>query len=108
MPIQTNTPQDSTPGINASPSAPWRVAAVSVLPEYKLAVTFRDGSSATLDLSSLREAKDVGIYGALADPKFFEQATLALGAITWPNGADLDPAWIYEETRNRKLWSVPF
>ncbi|WP_261379300.1 DUF2442 domain-containing protein [Denitratisoma sp. DHT3] len=81
---------------------------MSVLPGHRLAVTFKDGSSGTLDLSSVLEAKDAGIYTALADPEFFEQATLELGVITWPNGADLDPAWIYEETRNRKLWSVPF
>lgn len=30
-----------------------------------------------------------------------------LGVITWPNGADLDPAWMYEQVRENKTWSVP-
>jgi hypothetical protein len=37
----------------------------------------------------------------------FEQATLSLGVVTWPNGADLDPAWMYERLREEKTWSVP-
>lgn len=90
------------------PAAPWRVTAVSVLPGHRLAVTFRDGSNAVLDFSSLLKAEDAGIFAALADPALFDQVRLELGVITWPNGADLDPAWIYEETRERKLWSVPF
>jgi hypothetical protein len=31
-----------------------------------------------------------------------------LGVVTWPNGLDIDPAWMYEEVRANKSWSVPF
>jgi hypothetical protein len=89
------------------PAAPWRITAVSVLPSHRLAVTFRDGSNATLDFSAVLTAKDAGIYSALADPILFEQVHLELGVITWPNGADIDPAWVHEETRTRKTWAVP-
>jgi hypothetical protein len=90
-----------------TPSAPWRVKAISVLPDYRLAVTFNDDTSGIADLSSVTKAKDAGMYTALADPAVFEQATISLGVVTWPNGADLDPAWMYERLREEKTWSVP-
>jgi hypothetical protein len=45
---------------------------------------------------------------ALKDKACFDQGRLHLGAVTWPNGADMDPAWMYEQVRMNKLWSVPF
>ncbi len=105
MPSQATAEKDSAAGV--SPAAPWRVKAVLVLPDYRLAVTFNDGSSGIADLSSVTKAKDAGIYSTLADPAVFEQATISLGVVTWPNGADLDPAWMYERLREEKTWSVP-
>jgi hypothetical protein len=107
MSNQANATQDCTAGLTPVPAAPWRIMAVSVLPNYRLAVTFRDGSNAVMDFSSALTTKDAGIYAALADPQIFEQARLELGVITWPNGADMDPAWAYAETRHQKSWSVP-
>jgi len=97
--------KDSAAGV--TPSAPWCVKAISVLPDYRLAVTFNDNTSGIADLSSVTKAKDAGIYSALADPAVFEQATISLGVITWPNGADLDSAWMYERLRNKTTWFVP-
>jgi len=28
--------------------------------------------------------------------------------VTWPNGVDIDPGWMYEQVRVNKSWSVPF
>lgn len=105
MPSQATAEKDSAAGV--SPAAPWRVKAISILANYRLAVTFNDGSSGIADLSSVTKTKDAGIYSALADPAIFEQATISLGVVTWPNGADLDPAWMYERLREEKTWSVP-
>jgi hypothetical protein len=105
MPSHATAEKDSAAGV--TPSAPWCVKAISVLPDYRLAVTFNDNTSGIADLSSVTKAKDAGIYTALADRAVFEQATLSLGVVTWPNGADLDPAWMYEELREEKTWSVP-
>jgi hypothetical protein len=105
MPSQATAEKDSAAGV--TPAAPWRVKAISVLPDYRLAVTFNDDISSIADLSSVTKAKDPGMYAALADPAIFEQATISLGVITWPNGADLDPAWMYERLREEKTWSVP-
>lgn len=106
MPSQTATQENSTAGV--VPAAPWRVQAVSVLPGYRLAVTFRDGSSGIADCSAIRTAENAGIFASLADEEFFARVTVALGVLTWPNGADLDPAWMHESLASAKTWSVPF
>lgn len=105
MPSQASPEADSTTGIR--PAAPWRVKAVSVLPDYRLAVTFLDGRSGTLDCSAVKGSGEHGIYAALADPEFFARVRIDLGVLCWPNGADFDPAWIYEELGRQKMWSVP-
>lgn len=89
------------------PKAPWRVKAISVLPDYRLAVTFQDGTSGGVDFSAVRTASGAGIYAALADISLFEKAYVDLGVVTWPNGADLDPAWMYERIKEEQVWPVP-
>lgn len=81
------------------PAAVWLVRAISVLPEWQLAVTFNDGLAGIVDLSHLVNAPDAGVFEALRDPGFFERAFVDCGAVTWPNGADLAPDGIYEEIR---------
>ena len=106
MSSQTTAKEDSAPG--AVPAAPWRVRALSILPDYRLSVTFRDGTSGIVDMSAVRADKSCGVFAALAAPDVFAQARLELGVVTWPNGADLDPLWMYEQLRDEKSWSVPF
>jgi hypothetical protein len=48
---------------------------------------------------------DAGIFAALKGARLFQQVNIELGAITWPNGADLDPVWVHDEVG--KNWSVP-
>lgn len=43
MPSQTATQENSAAGV--IPAAPWRIQAVTVLPDFKLAVSFRDGTA---------------------------------------------------------------
>ena len=94
------------PGI--TPCAPWRVSALSVLPEYRLFVTFIDGKNGIIDCSAILTASNPGIYTQLAEPDYFGSVSLELGAPTWPNGADLDPSWLYDNIVEGKPWSVPF
>ncbi len=102
---ETATQENSAPGV--IPKAPWRVKAVSVLPDYRLAVTFQDDTNGIVDFSAVKTAQEAGIYAALADIRLFEKASVELGVVTWPNGADLDPAWMYERISQDKTWSVP-
>ncbi|HSO82859.1 DUF2442 domain-containing protein [Thiocapsa sp.] len=104
MPIEAASETDRAIGV--TPAAPWRVKGLSILPDYRLAVTFQDGTSGVADLSAVTSAHDRGIYEPLKDPSYFKQARLEMGVVTWPNGADLDPAWMYEELVQFKTWSV--
>jgi hypothetical protein len=106
MPSEAATQENSAAGIVSA--APWRLKALSVLPGYRLALTFRDGTCGIVDLSRVKPDPSNGVFSALADPRLFEQARIELGAVTWPNGADLDPLWMYEriaevEGRNESL-----
>ena len=107
MPIEATTQENSTAGV--VPAAPWRLKALSVLPGYRLAVTFLDGTCGIVDLSRVRPEPSQGVFAELADPRLFEQARIQLGAVTWPNGADLDPLWMYERIAEAedKMWYVP-
>ncbi len=88
------------------PAAPWRVRALSVLPEWRLAVTFNDGSSGVVDGSGLIHAPNAVVFDALRDPAFFAMAYLDLGAVTWPNGADLARDAMYKEIRRSGVWRI--
>ena len=105
MSVETITETNRAPGV--IPAAPWRVSAFSVQPEYKLAITFVDGTRGIADMSMLDTGKSAGVFAPLADPAFFDKARLELGVITWPNGADLDPDWLHEEISTHGQWLAP-
>lgn len=88
------------------PAAPWRLRALSVLPEWQLAVTFNDGSSGIVDIFALVHGPDAGVFEALRDPAFFATAYLDCGAVTWPNGADLAPGAMHKEIRRCGVWRI--
>jgi hypothetical protein len=106
MPSQTAIQDNSVAGV--PPVAPWRIQAVSVLPDFRLTLTFRDGLTGITDFSAIKTSKNSGIYAPLVDPDFFAQVQIELGVLVWPNGADLDPAWLHENLSGGKTWSVPF
>jgi len=92
-------------GVTAS--APWRVRAVNVQPGYRLSITCNDGTSGIVDMAALVNSASAGIFAALKDAQLFQKVSIELGALTWPNGADLDPLWVHEEIGKNKTWS-PF
>lgn len=95
--------EDSATGI--APAAPWRVQTVAVLPGFKLHLHFRDGTVGTAELAGLIGSPDAGLFTALRDEAQFAAVRLDLGVPTWPNGADLDPTWLYDEIRGSGCWS---
>lgn len=107
---ETVTQENPAAGVDPvpAPAAPWRVKAMSVLSDYRLALTFVDDKTGIVDCSAIRIASDLGIYAPLREQDYFGQVKLELGAPTWPNGADLDPAWLYDNLGDGKTWSVPF
>jgi hypothetical protein len=83
------------------------VRSVNVLPSCRLSIVCNDGTSGVVDMSALVNSSNAGIFAALKDPWLFQQVSIELGVLTWPNGADLDPVWVHDEISNNKIWSVP-
>jgi hypothetical protein len=71
------------------------VVSVKHLGGYKLRVGFSDGSTGAHDFSSTA-ARDGEMVRPLKDPAFFARVFIELGALTWPNGFDLDPIALHE------------
>jgi hypothetical protein len=94
------------PAINHTAS--WRVTSVTALPDPRLRVAFVDGTSGEVHMESfLSDAKvDGTIFEPLRDPQLFAQAQVVLGAVQWPNGADLAPDAMYDVIREHGQWVV--
>ena len=87
-------------------TVPWRVTSVSALPDSRLSVAFVDGVIGDVDMRSfLSDPKiDGTVFEPLRDPAVFAQARVVLGAIQWPNGADLAPDAMYDAIREYSVW----
>lgn len=75
----------------------------TVRPEagHRLAVTFTDGTSGIVDLSSRLFGP---MFEPLREPGFFAQARVdEFGAICWPNGADLAPDALYRQLKDARV-----
>ena len=64
------------------------------LKSYKVQLAFNDGRKGIADLS---ESLDGPVFEPLKDVNYFAQLTLnqELDTISWPNGADLAPEYLY-------------
>lgn len=78
------------------PQAPWRVARVEALPEFRLRVRFNDGTEGEVDMAGLIQSPEAGVFAALRDEALFRRVGLEWGAVTWSNGLDLAPDAMYE------------
>jgi hypothetical protein len=102
----TSATAKSDPALVVKPAAPWRIAKVDALPAHRLRVTFLDGLSGEVELGRwLFSASVTGtIFESLRDEAIFQQVFLDMGAVTWPNGADLAPDAMHEEIRQNGRW----
>jgi hypothetical protein len=66
--------------------------------DYILHVRFADGVEGDIDL---RNELDGEVFEPLKDPDYFKGFTLHpdLHTITWPNGADFAPEFLYERIK---------
>lgn len=104
----------ATPESNRSPevvpsirhTVPWRVVSVTVLPDARLRVTFVDGTIGEVDMRAFmgNPKVDGTVFEALRSPAVFAQAAVVLGAVQWPNGADLAPDAMYDAIREHEVW----
>jgi hypothetical protein len=66
--------------------------------EFVLWLRFSDGAVGEVDL---REELEGEIFEPLKDPAYFSSFRVALDTVTWPNGADFSPEFLYERMRVR-------
>jgi hypothetical protein len=80
----------------------FHVTAVELIAEYRLRLTFDDGTVGDVDFTG-REWK--GVFTPLRDPRFFAKVFVDHdgGTIAWPNGVDMAPEPLYERARERPV-----
>ena len=73
-----------------------QIIEVKALNGYKLWLRFRDGTIGTVDLSAELWGP---MFEPLKDQALFAKAAVhpELHTVTWPNGADLSPEFLYEQ-----------
>ena len=71
---------------------------VQYLGEYRLALRFTNGAEREIDLS---DELDGEMFEPLRDPSKFAEAYVdqETRTVTWPNGADLAPEFLFERSR---------
>jgi len=69
-----------------------------------LALTFADGTEATLDFTDKVVGRG-GVFKPLEDVAFFAQVKVdpAAGALIWPNDVDLDPDVLYSKATKLRM-----
>ncbi|MBI5971483.1 MAG: DUF2442 domain-containing protein [Deltaproteobacteria bacterium] len=69
---------------------------VRPLSDFKLAITFEDGTEKLFDAKPYLEN---GIFRELKDERLFNTVHVCFDTIEWDNGADLDPELLFAESR---------
>jgi|tagenome__1003787_1003787.scaffolds.fasta_scaffold20218737_2 hypothetical protein len=80
-------------------SAIW-VTAAKALPQYRVRVSFSDGSAGEVDLEDFVFKDRRPIVAALRDPGAFATLRVELDTIVWANGFDLAPEFLYANKKS--------
>jgi hypothetical protein len=72
-----------------------KITKVRHLTDCRLRVWFSDGMAGDHDFSSL-VSESGPMIEPLRDRAFFARAFVESGALAWPNGFDIAPAWLYD------------
>ena len=76
--------------------------------EFRIQLTFNDGSTETVDFSAWLEGP---IFEPLQDLAYFRRFFIEGGTVSWPNGADIAPETLYDaaarEKRSNKRLQLP-
>ncbi len=72
-----------------------RVELFEIVGPYTLALRFEDGTEQRIDFRPVLEGE---LFGPLQNPRVFNAVSLdkEVGTLTWPNGADFDPATLHD------------
>ena len=110
MPGPAATEVDRAPEVTPAirHTVPWRVTSVTPLPDFRLHVTFVDGTAGEVALGKLLQRPDIGstVFAPLREMPVFDEVKVVLGAVTWPSGVDLAPDAMYDAIRKSGRWVV--
>jgi hypothetical protein len=67
------------------------------LPAYRLWVRFSDGAEGEVNLEHFVFADSRSIVAALRDPAAFARVRVQSDTVTWDNGFDLAPEFLYSQ-----------
>lgn len=73
----------------------WDVKCVKPLPDYKIYVEIEDGRKGIFDMRPYLKKSD--FFNELEDIYYFNQVSILLGAVTWPNEQDIAPETLIAE-----------
>lgn len=78
----------------------WDIVSAKYLGEFKIQLEFKDGKGGIVDLANHLTGP---IFEPLKDPENFSRFMVhpELGILTWPNGADLAPEYLYKLATNK-------
>jgi hypothetical protein len=74
------------------------VIGVKRLGAHRLEITFSDGSIGIRDFADIVSRKGEMVR-PLKDPAYFARVFIEDGALTWPNGYDVDPIELHREMK---------
>ena len=79
------------------------IVGVTPLDGYRLHIQFEDGVEGSVDLAEMIEF--TGVFEPLKERSFFEKVHVhpEVGAVCWPNGADLDPDVLYHKITGQPI-----
>jgi len=91
-----------------SHTVPWRVTSVQALPNSQLEVTFVDGTTGKVDMWDFLSSPTVDgtVFESLRDPAVVAEARVVMGAVQWPNGADLAPDAMHDAIQASGVWAL--
>ena len=73
-----------------------RVKSVKALPDYMLDIVFRSGEHGLFDCKPYR---DYECLARIWEPDVFEKVVADHGTVMWPDGSDLCPDEVYDNTK---------
>ena len=106
MRTNASSEEDFSPEIvpEVVPKAPWRIAEVRAMADYRLWVRFKDGLQGTVAMSGLVHSSSAGIFAAPRDESIFLQVALNYGAVCWPGEIDLAPDAMHDAIQRDGEW----
>ena len=72
-----------------------RIEHFAIVAPHTVSVRFEDGTEQRIDFTPILEGE---LFGPLRDVNIFNAVSLdtEVGTLTWPNGADFDPATLHD------------